>query len=113
MGGEGSGRTIGTEKRVNQLLGFNQPADTNNAVVYLPNYSGIQDAVRKTSAPLVTGVSSVFTRTGAVVAATNDYTWAQINKATSDIADITTKSHTSLTDIGTNTHAQIDTHIAS
>lgn len=54
-------------------------------------------------------VSSVFTRTGAVVAATNDYTWAQVNKATSNIADITTKSHTSLTDIGTNTHAQIDT----
>src|SRR3990167_7359320 len=50
-------------------------------------------------------VDSVFTRTGDVVAATNDYTWAQVNKATSSIADITTRSHTSLTDIGTNTHA--------
>ena len=39
-------------------------------------------------------------------------TWANINKATSSIADITTKSHTALSDIGTNTHAQIDTHIA-
>jgi hypothetical protein len=58
-------------------------------------------------------VSSVFGRTGAVVAATNDYTWAQINKATSSIADITTRSHTSLSDIGTNTHANIDTHIAN
>lgn len=38
-------------------------------------------------------VSSVFGRTGAVVAVTNDYTWAQVNKATSSIADITTKSH--------------------
>ena len=64
-------------------------------------------------AVLVTGVSSVFGRTGAVLAATNDYTWAQINKATSSIADITTRSHTALTDIGTNTHAQIDTHIAN
>ena len=58
-------------------------------------------------------VTSVFGRTTAVVAATNDYTWAQINKATSDIADITTKSHTSLTSIGTNTHAQIDTAITN
>ena len=29
-----------------------------------------------------------------------------------DITDLTTKSHTSLDDIGTNTHADIDTHIA-
>lgn len=36
-------------------------------------------------------------------------TWANINKSTSSIADITTKSHTLLTDIGINTHAQIDT----
>ena len=40
-------------------------------------------------------------------------TWAQIDKATSDIADITTKSHTSLSDKGTNTHATIDSHIGS
>lgn len=41
---------------------------------------------------LVVGVSSVFGRTGAVVAATNDYTWAQVDKTTSSIADITTRS---------------------
>ena len=58
-------------------------------------------------------VSSVFGRTGAVVAAINDYTWAQVDKTTSDIADITTKSHTSLTDIGTNAHSAIDSHIAN
>ena len=40
-------------------------------------------------------------------------TWANIDKTTSDIANITTKSHTSLTDIGTVTHADIDVHIAS
>ena len=61
----------------------------------------------------VTGVSSFNTRTGAVVPATNDYTWAQIDKTTSSLADVTNHSHTVLTDIGTNTHAQIDTFIAS
>jgi hypothetical protein len=59
------------------------------------------------------GVTSFNSRTGAVVPATNDYTWAQINKATSSIADITTKSHTLLSDIGTYTHAQLDAHIDS
>jgi hypothetical protein len=37
-------------------------------------------------------VSSVFGRTGAVVAATNDYTWAQINKSTSSLADLQIRS---------------------
>lgn len=42
------------------------------------------------------GVSSVFGRTGAVVSQTNDYTWAQINKTTSSLADITTRSASDL-----------------
>lgn len=58
-------------------------------------------------------VDSVFGRVGEVVAQANDYTWAQIDKTTSDLADLATKSHTSLTEIGTNTHAQLDTHIAN
>lgn len=37
-------------------------------------------------------VTSVFGRTGNVVAATNDYTWAQIDKTTSSLANITTRS---------------------
>ena len=56
-------------------------------------------------------VQSVFGRTGAVTAQINDYTWGQINKTISNLSDLTTKSHTSLTDIGTNAHSQIDTHI--
>ena len=39
--------------------------------------------------------------------------WANIDKTTSSIANITTKSHTALTDIGTNTHAQIDTALGT
>jgi len=58
-------------------------------------------------------VDSVFGRTGDVVPVTDDYTWAQIDKTVSDIADINVRSHTSLTSIGTNTHAQLDTHVAS
>lgn len=41
-------------------------------------------------------VPTVFGRTGNIVAATNDYTWAQINKATSSLADITTRSASDL-----------------
>jgi len=58
-------------------------------------------------------VDSVFGRTGAVVAQANDYTWAQIDKTVSDLADLASRSHADLTDIGVNTHAQIDSHIAS
>lgn len=54
-------------------------------------------------------VPSVFGRTGPITAQTNDYSWAQVNKTTSSIQDITSRSHSLLSDIGTNTHAQIDT----
>lgn len=37
-------------------------------------------------------VTSVFGRIGGVVAATNDYTWAQVDKSTSSFADIATRS---------------------
>jgi hypothetical protein len=47
--------------------------------------------------PIVAGVSSVFGRAGAVVAVANDYTWAQVDKTVSSIADLTTKSATDIT----------------
>jgi len=53
-------------------------------------------------------VSSVFGRTGNVIAENNDYTWAQINKTTSSLADITTKNHSDLSGITTNIHTPVD-----
>lgn len=108
-------------------IGFSEIADptppaAGSVILFAKSDSGTTKMATIDSAGSVTilgsgggggAVDSVFGRTGIVVAATNDYTWAQINKATSDIADITTRSHTSLTDIGTNTHPQIDSHIAS
>jgi len=46
-------------------------------------------------------VHSVFGRQGTVTAQTNDYTWAQVNKATSSLADITTRSYNDLQNLPT------------
>lgn len=51
-------------------------------------------------------VASVFGRTGVVTAQTNDYTWSQIDKSTSSIGDITTKTHNLLTGLGSDDHTQ-------
>lgn len=51
------------------------------------------DGTVQTTAGGGTGaVNSVFGRTGVVVAATNDYTWAQINKSTSSLGDLQTRN---------------------
>ena len=75
----------------------------------------LERAVRRLvqAAPGSGVVTSVFSRTGSVVANSNDYTWAQINKATSSLGDLTTRLHSDLTDKGTNDHATIDTYIAT
>lgn len=39
--------------------------------------------------------------------------WSNINKTGSSIADLASHSHAALTDIGTNTHADIDNHISA
>lgn len=39
--------------------------------------------------------------------------WTQLNKTGSSLADLATKNHSDLTGAGTNSHAQIDTHLAS
>ena len=56
--------------------------------LYFQDGAGSEAAVLTGTAP----VTSVFGRTGAVSVASDDYTWAQIDKSTSSIADITTRS---------------------
>jgi hypothetical protein len=74
----------------------------------IPLPGGNLDVLSYYNVPQVHGISS---HTGTIG------TWANIDKTTSSIADITTKSHGSLTDGTisgtTNSHAQIDTHIAA
>jgi len=43
----------------------------------------------------------------------DDIAWTGVDKTGSDLADLATKSHTDLTDIGSNTHAQIDSFMAA
>ena len=78
------------------------------------NHTGTQTASTisdfNTAASAAAPVQSVFGRTGTVVAATNDYTWAQINKTTSSLADITTRSATDLTS-GTLADARLSSNV--
>ncbi len=73
------------------------------------NHSRYTDAAAAAAAP----VQTVFGRSGAVVPVVNDYAWSDIDKTVSDLADLTTRSHASLTSIGTNSHASLDAHLAS
>ena len=58
-------------------------------------------------------VGQVLRASGASAAAWGALLWADLDLTTSDLADLTTKSHTSLSDIGTNNHAAIDSFITS
>ena len=109
--------TTGKSAKTDALNSATTIVDVSSATA--PTIGQILTAVDSTHATWQTAasgggaVSSVFGRTGTVTAATNDYTWAQVDKTTSSLADITTKSHTALSDVGNNNHATIDTFIAS
>ena len=49
----------------------------------------------------------------AINAGSNTINWARVNKTGSNLTDLATRSHTVLSDIGTNSHAAIDVHISS
>lgn len=57
--------------------------------------------------------SRYFTKTELQNTGTAAIHWSNISKVGSNLNEIQTRSHTVLTDIGTNTHANIDTHIAT
>lgn len=59
------------------------------------------------------GVLSFNGRLGVVVPATNDYTWAQINKTTSSLADITTRNYSDLQNIPSEFTPAAHNHSAS
>lgn len=57
------------------------------------------------------GIPSVFGRTGAVVAMANDYTWAQVDKTTSSLADLSLRSAGDLSS-GTLADARLSANVA-
>lgn len=82
-----------TTTQRNAMTDFQQGNFFYNTTTNRPNWfsTGWNEIAYLTDIPAVP-MSSVFGRTGAVVAVTNDYTWAQVDKATSSLADITTRS---------------------
>lgn len=72
--------------------------------------SGLSEGVVKSDA---SGDLSAGALVNADVAAGAAIDWTKISKTGSNLTDLATRSHTDLSDIGSNTHATIDTHLGS
>src|SRR3990167_10972008 len=72
MGGDGSGRKVGTEKRILEMLGTKEPQQSSDSF-NIPNYSGIKDSVRKDFPSGWTAGSVVF------IGSTGDFTQDNAN----------------------------------
>src|SRR3990167_2003026 len=72
MGGDGSGRKVGTEKRILEMLGTKEPQQSSDSF-NIPNYSGIKDSVRKDFTSSWTAGSVVF------IGSTRDFTQDNAN----------------------------------
>lgn len=85
--------------------------DPETGEVSVPWQQWFTQVIANVGAGAAGAVTSVYGRSGAVVANPNDYTWNQIDKSTSSLADLATRLHASLTDIGSYNHSTIDAHI--
>lgn len=74
-------------------------AGTYNTILFEIGDWVISDGVQWGKVDNTDAVSTVFGRTGNVTAQNNDYTWRQIDKTTSSLADLTTKEHSDLDNI--------------
>lgn len=98
-GGQGNSTGSNAMSYGNVGVGNTNPSqklDVNGVIKSRTGGFMFPDGSVQTTAATGGGVPSVFGRTGTVVAAANDYTWAQINKTTSSLADIATRSASDL-----------------
>jgi hypothetical protein len=92
-------------------IGTNTHAQIDTALTRLANTSGTNTGDQIVPTGQAGAAHSFLTAYNAVTGAFSKAqpTWADVDKTTSSLADVATRSHTVLTDIGTDTHAQIDT----
>ena len=78
----------------------------------------VGNATNAATAATASAVSNTDAAGQSAIAAVNSATagtinWTRVSKTGSNLTDLATKAHGSLTAIGVNTHAQIDTHISN
>ena len=75
-----------------------------------PHY---QTRTEKDAASGYAGLDSSAKVAKSKISSTGTFPWAEVSKSGSNLNELATRAHTDLTSIGTNTHAQIDTHVAA